>query len=158
METQIRRLIDDFERGRLSRRELAARLVALAMAAAGARGADAAEEPSGPGPTFRAEGIDHVALRVTDVEASARFYRRHLGLEPGGGCSAESCFLRCGDDFVALFRGSRPGLDHFSFGVPGYRPQRAVERLESAGLAPERRGDRVYFRDPDGIELQVSSP
>lgn len=156
MEAHVQRLIDDFERGRLSRRELAARLVAAAMALVGSAKAGAAQDS--PGPTFRAGGIDHVALRVTEVEASARFYQRHLGLDRTGRCGPGSCFLRCGEDFLALFQGDRPGLDHFSFGVPGYRPEDAVERLKAAGLSPERRGDRVYFRDPDGTELQVSSP
>jgi catechol-2,3-dioxygenase len=33
-----------------------------------------------------------------------------------------------------------------------------VKTLEAAGLSPRRVSDRVYFDDPDGIEVQVSAP
>ena len=36
-------------------------------------------------------------------------------------------------------------------------PARVVDTLTAAGLAPRRRGDRVYFDDPDGIEVQVAA-
>lgn len=161
MHDTIEAMLGDYERGRLTRRQLVAHLAGLAAAAAGLGGPAArAQEPGGDAPaapTFRATGVDHVALRVTDVPRSAIFYRRHLGLEPTGRCSPQSCFLDCGPDFLALFAGPDPGLDHFSFAVEGYEAGGAVEALDAAGLAPDRRGNRVYFRDPDGIEVQVSA-
>ena len=30
-------------------------------------------------------------------------------------------------------------------------------RLKAAGLTPRRRSDRVYFDDPDGLEVQVAA-
>ncbi|RMH21281.1 MAG: hypothetical protein D6696_06145 [Acidobacteria bacterium] len=153
MDEQIERLVEDFESGRLSRRQLVRHLAAAAAAlAVGARPAAGRGDDEH---TFRATGIDHLALRVTDVDRSRRFYERHLGLAATR-CSADLCFLDCGDDFLALFRGPRPGLDHFSFAVEGFRPDDAVARLEAAGLAPRRRENRVYFDDPDGLEVQVS--
>lgn len=154
MQHEIEGLVDDFAGGRLSRRNLVRHLVAFAalVGAGGAAGrAGAAESP----PTFEAKGIDHVALRVTDVARSRDFYREHLGLQPTS-CSASQCFLDCGPDFLALFRGETPGLDHYSFAIDGYDPGRAVDTLRAAGLSPDRRGNRVYFPDPDGIEVQVS--
>lgn len=162
MHDTIEAMLGDYERGRLTRRQLVAHLAGLAAAAAGLGGIPAeGQEPEGDdsraGPTFRATGVDHVALRVTDVPRSADFYRRHLGLEPSGRCSRQSCFLGCGPDFLALFAGADPGLDHFSFAVEGYQAGSAVDALEAAGVTPDRRGNRVYFRDPDGIEVQVSA-
>ena len=152
MQQEIERMVEDFETGRLSRRQLVRHLTAAAaLLAAGARGANAQGKP-----TFRANGIDHLAVRVTDVDRSRRFYERHLGLTATS-CSANQCFLDCGRDFLALFRGSRPGLDHFSFAIESYRPDDAVARLEAAGLAPRRRENRVYFDDPDGLEVQVTA-
>jgi len=153
MREGIERLVDDYERGRLSRRDLVRHLASFAALAAA--GVPAAAAAAAERPTFSATGVDHVALRVTDVGRSRDFYRRHLGLEPTR-CSRSSCFLSCGSDFLALFRGDRPGLDHYAFAIAGYDPGRAVEKLRAAGLAPDRRGDRVYFPDPDGIEVQVS--
>jgi catechol-2,3-dioxygenase len=151
METEITRLVDDFERGRLTRRQLVAHVAALAaaVAAAPARGQGAAS-------TFQATAVDHVALRVTDVERSRRFYEAHLGLKVTD-CGAQSCFLSCGDDFLALFRNASPGLDHYAYAIEGYTADSAVAKLEAAGLAAKRRGNRVYFDDPDGIEVQVTA-
>ena len=58
---------------------------------------------------------------------------------------------------LALFRGSTPGLDHYAFAIEGYSAAAAVEKLEAAGLKAKRRGNRVYFDDPDGIEVQVTA-
>ncbi len=157
MDHEIERMVDDFERGRLSRRQLVRHLTAAAaVVAAGARPAAAQPQAAQGESTFQATGVDHLALRVTDVDRSRRFYERHLGLRTTS-CGASQCFLSAGRDFLAFFRGDRPGLDHFSFAVPGYRADDAVARLEAAGLKPRRHENRVYFDDPDGLEVQVSS-
>jgi len=150
------RVVDEFVAGRLTRRHLIARLTALGAALTGAAPGRAAGAAQAAGPTFSARSVDHVALSVTDVARSAEWYVRHLGLRvtSEGGTSA---FLGCpGGDFLALFAGPRPGLHHFSFGIPDYDQQEAARRLREAGLTPRPRGGRMYFDDPDGIEVQVS--
>ena len=62
---QIEQLIGAFESGRLSRRQLAARLSALIAALAGAERVAAAEDVKTS--TFEALGLNHIALRVTNV-------------------------------------------------------------------------------------------
>ena len=152
MHQEIERMVEDFETGQLSRRQLVQNLAAAAaVLAAGSRPVAARSER-----TFRATGVDHVALTVTDVERSRRFYEQHLGLEVTS-CSASRCFLDSGRDFLALFRGARPGLHHFAFAIEDYRADDAVARLEAVGLAPRRRQNRVYFDDPDGLEVQVTA-
>jgi catechol 2,3-dioxygenase-like lactoylglutathione lyase family enzyme len=142
------RVVDDFVAGRLTRRDLVTRLMAL-----GAAMAEAAEEFA---PTFSAQSVDHVALSVSDVSRSAEWYARHLGLRMTRQ-DASSAFLSCaGGDFLALFKSSQAGLNHYSFGVRGYDQQDAARRLRAAGLTPKARGGRMYFDDPDGIEVQVS--
>ena len=42
--------------------------------------------------------------------------------------------------------------------VAAYTADSAVKRLETAGLKPKRRSNRVYFDDPDGLEVQVAAP
>jgi catechol-2,3-dioxygenase len=156
MQVEIERLVGGFERGRLSRRQLVVGLTGLLASVAGARPLRAAQDR--PGATFKATEINHVALSVTDVARSRAFYERHLGLAVTS-ASESSCFLRCGKDFLALFKAPKsPGLDHFCFTVEGYEPADAVNRLQAAGLSPRRQADRVYFDDPDGLELQASAP
>ncbi len=155
MQYEIDALLEGLERGRVTRRQAVARLTGLFAAASAGRAIGAAgDEALG---LFTATDINHIALSVTDVARSAAFYQKHLGLVPMS-AGERSSFLRCGNDFVALFKAERPAMDHFCFSVEGYEPGDAVNRLQGAGLAPRRREGRVYFDDPDGLEVQVSAP
>ena len=159
-------IVEDYERGRLSRRQLVGHLMALGAAVAAgtatvgvpsiARGQVTAPA-SRPASTFQATGIDHLALSVTDVARSVAFYEKHLGLRlvRGGGDQASAFLTTNGSDFLALFRGDPPGLHHFSFSIPRYDANDAGARIEAAGLKLRRSGERVYFPDPDGLTLQV---
>ena len=148
-------LLVAYERGHLTRRQLIAQLLAIGAATAAspllARAAD-----TQPSTTFLASSIDHIALSVTDVKRSSEFYQKHLGLRLTRDGGKDSAFLNCGADFVALFRGERPGLHHFSFSIANYDPDIAVKKLEAAGLKPRREANRVYFPDPDDLTVQVS--
>ncbi len=156
MYAQMTRMVEDFERGLLTRRQLILQLAGLAGAVSAAQSAHGREGEIDS--TFKATEINHVALRVADLGRSAEFYRKHLGLRLTQQ-STSSCFLNCGNDFLALFRerGSA-GLDHYCYSIEDYDPGSVVERLKAVGLEPQRRSNRVYFKDPDGIEVQVSAP
>jgi len=65
-----------------------------------------------PASTLKAVEVNHIALAVTDVSRSRDFYVRHLGLEVARE-SPNSCFLTCGNQFVAMFRSGEAGLDHY---------------------------------------------
>jgi catechol 2,3-dioxygenase-like lactoylglutathione lyase family enzyme len=148
-------LIEDFERGRLSRRQLAARLMGLGAAMASTARADAAGRAEGG--TFEATGLNHVALDVKSVPRSRDFYKKHLGLNVTRDGGEDNCFLGAGDDFfLTLFRGERPGLNHYCYSIRGYEPDRAEGTLKAAGFKPRREGNRLYFPDPDGIEVQIA--
>ena len=69
-----------------------------------------------------------------------------------------SCFMDCGDHFVALFRSEKAGLDHYCYTIDDYDPDQAAARLKAVGIEPERRENRVYFRDASGLKVQVSGP
>jgi catechol 2,3-dioxygenase-like lactoylglutathione lyase family enzyme len=148
-------LVEDFERGLLSRRQLASRLMGLGAALAAMPGV--AEASQGDGPMFQATGLDHVAINVRNVPRSRDFYIKHLGLKVIRESGEENCFLG-GDDgfFLTLFRGEQPGLNHYCYAIKGYNADQAEDKLKAAGLKPRREGNRVYFPDPDGIELQVA--
>ena len=156
---EIGRMVDAFERGALTRRELVSRIGAFAAATAAAHasavqlaGSSTQQKPS----TFEAKGLNHIALRVTDVARSRDFYIKHLGLSVRDDRGRGSCFLNCGDQFVALFRGREAKMDHYSYTIDDYDAGKAVKTLKSAGLEPRREGNRVYFPDPDGLTVQVS--
>jgi len=153
MEREVSRLLEDYETGRVTRRQVVARL-ALLGAAIGAGGPATAEER----PTFKAVGLNHIALRVTDVARSRDFYRQHLGLSVASESLPGSCFLQCGPQFVALFRGNQAEMDHYCYSVPGYDQQDAARKLGAQRIEPRLAGNRIYFPDPDGLEVQLADP
>ncbi len=148
-------IVEQFERGKLSRRQLASRLMGLGAALAVVPGiAQAAQDEEG---TFQATGLDHIALDVKDVPRSRDFYKKHLGLEVIRDGGEDNCFLGSGGGFfLTLFRGDRPGLNHYCYAIKDFDADRAEAKLKEAGLKVRREEGRIYFDDPDGIEVQVA--
>jgi catechol 2,3-dioxygenase-like lactoylglutathione lyase family enzyme len=167
MTDDIERLVRCFEQGAMSRRELIAGLGALCVAPAVAPDAAPSLPQSEPRTPIPLSGIDHIALRVSDLTRSTAFYRDRLGGRIRSQ-SSDSTFLDVGSQWVALFaRGAvstgydatQPGVDHISFHSPQHRS--LADRmgvLRAHGLDPVSPpgSNRVYFRDPDGIILQLS--
>ncbi len=155
MQAEIPNLLDDYDRGRLSRRQLIARLpgFAGAMAAAPLLAHASARADS----TLTGTDINHIALTVTDLDRARAFYERHLGLEVARQ-GRNSCFLRCAEhDFVALFKGEKPAMNHYCYAIEQYDAGDVVRKLKAVGIEPRRHGNRVYFDDPDGLEVQVAA-
>ena len=162
MESEIGRLVDDYERGKMTRRQLVAGLGSLAAVVGGVGrllgpGQAVAQESSSAS-TFQATELNHIALQVPDIPRSRDFYIKHLGLTVSRQ-SEGSCFLTCGDNFVALFRGEEPGLAHYCYSVKDFDVDVAEEKLKAEGLGPSirREGGRIYFDDPDGLQVQLAS-
>jgi catechol 2,3-dioxygenase-like lactoylglutathione lyase family enzyme len=157
------KLVADFEQGRLTRRQLAARLMGLGAALTtlestsfGQDAAKAAKVETAMKPTFQAKGLHHVALDVTDVARSNDFYGQHLGLKVIRGDENASFLGADREFFLTLFQGEESGLNHYCYAIDDYNADDAVERLAAAKLRPRREGNRVYFPDPDGITVQVA--
>src|SRR5262245_39998664 len=149
------KLVEDFERGLLSRRQLVTRLTGLGAALVAMSRAH--EALAAGGGTFDATGLNHVALNVRSVPASRDWYIKHLGLKVMRDGGEDNCFLGSGKGFfLTLFKGENPGLNHYCYTIKGYDPDKAEETLKSAGLKPKREGNRLYFPDPDGIEVQIA--
>jgi catechol 2,3-dioxygenase-like lactoylglutathione lyase family enzyme len=154
------KLVTDFEQGRLTRRQLTARLMGLGAALATLEsrgwGQDTPQSVAAMEPTFRATGLDHIALDVTDVPRSVEFYEQHLGLRVIRGNENASFLGADRDFFLTLFRAERPGLNHYCYAIDHYDADDVMERLATAKLRPRREGNRVYFPDPDGITVQLA--
>ena len=150
MKQLISDIVSRYERGQISRRNLLAGIAALTAAAE--RGV--ASEPS----PFKGVDVNHIALRVSDVKRSRDFYQKLLGL-PVVRESSNNCFLGLGPDFLALFQGSDTGLDHYCLSIENYQVGPVTAELKRQGLNPRQPSgsQRVYFDDPDGIEVQLSS-
>ena len=155
------KLVTDFEAGKLSRRQLVARLMGLGAAIAtleNSANAQAAEvEAKSKTPTFRATGLDHIALDVVDIPRSRDFYEKHLGMRVVRG-DDNALFMGGERDFyLTLFRAEKPALNHYCYGITDFDVASAVAKLRAAGINPRQTGGRVYFPDPDGFEVQIAS-
>ena len=149
MHEVIDTMLGRYESGQVSRRQLVRALAALAAAAPGATAAES---------TFRGVGLNHIAVRVTDIPRAKAFYQDLLGL-PLISESAGSCFLKLGDEFLTFFKNQASGLDHYCIAIENFRPDEVMAQLTKKGLNPRRPSgtDRIYFRDPDGLEVQLSA-
>ena len=161
MTENVETLVRDYEERRITRRQLVATLAALMVAPEAASAAQTA-------PVARAQTLNHVSIGVSDVERSAEFYQRLLGLEivsrPGNG----GINLGLRDGFLGLYSiaGSVGRPHHFCLGVEDYDPDAIAERLGRVGIEarvdtnPNNRtsgGDQLYFADPDGATVQLGA-
>lgn len=150
-------IVEEFEQGQLSRRELVGRLMGLGVAfAAMPNSASAAPAANS---LFQATDLDHVALNVEDLSRSREFYEKHLGLKVVMEGGKDYCFLGANDGkgfILALFENKQAGLNHYCYAIKVYDPDKVLNQLQQAGLKPRREADRIYFDDPDGITVQVT--
>ena len=158
MDPVISDLLDRYESGRLSRRELVTGLSALAAASVAA---PASAQPAPLQPT----GIDHVSILVTDLQRSADFYSRVFGLVPNGQDAANK-ILRLGPKpapgergrvIVSLRQQPPAGMvDHWAFRLDKFSPDAVTPVLKGHGLEPQQNVEYgFYVRDPDGVVVQM---
>ena len=148
MLNQISNLLGRYETGQLSRRD-----VILGLATIVAAPKSAAQSSS----TLKGEEMNHIAINVADVQRSRDFYRELLDL-PILDETPNTCFLGLGEgNFLSFFRGDI-GLNHYCIGIENYEVSRVMDELRRQGLEPRRTAgtNRVYFDDPDGIEVQLA--
>jgi len=123
---------------------------------------------------LKPKALDHVGLKVTDMDRSLRFYCDGLGLKllrrkdraPG----IVSAVLAVGTQEMNLFSdsafaggidGNPPGLDHFCLEIDSVSIDEVMAALARAGIAvakpPVKRSDGIslFVADPDGCRVEL---
>jgi len=161
MTEHIERIVDLFEAKKIDRRQLVRAL--LVAAAAPAARADAAP------PLLTGSLINHVTMRVTDLQRSRAFYERLVGAQVmyetdrlydmrlGGGTS-----------FISIAQDTAPRIDHLCVGIRNFDVDRAEAMLKKefpgsdvtatttpAGAAQPIKWRSINMRDPDGNRVQL---
>jgi hypothetical protein len=154
MKPIISDLVTRYETGRLSRRDLIQGLTML-VATAAAKGADGPAET----PKLDCSGVDHVSVRVKDLQRSAEFYQSLFGLEPRGE-DKEHRILRLGKGrhVIVSLRQDEPygQIDHFGLKIEGFNKDAATKLLTARGLVPKEDWEYGYYvRDPDNAVVQM---
>jgi len=123
---------------------------------------------------FEIDGLDHVAITVSDMERSRKWYQEVLGMEnyfPGqwGGVPA---MMFAGSGGLALFPARQDArksdspqgaitIKHIAFRVTGANFVAAQARLTELGISFEFQdhdiSHSIYFDDPDDHQLELTT-
>lgn len=151
MNAVISDLIERFDSGTLSRRQLIQGLTALA--ASGVVRRAGAQETA-----FVPVGIDHISIQVTDLARSISFYEMIFGLSILNQ-DEENEIVRMGRDRIIVSLHHKPPtgiVDHFAIAVEGFDRDSATQSLRGHGLTPDTNLDYgFHVRDPEGIPVQI---
>lgn len=164
-------LITAYERGAFTRRQLLSALAALGVSGTSAA---AAQQPASGG-TVR---INHVNLRVTDLQRSIGFYEKLLGhsvrhaptytaVDLGAGSFRPYLSLQTAANvategrsrFPPRWQGSqttKPGTwEHIAIEVDNFDYDKTVATLKAAGMEVTADKDLIWTHDPEGALLQI---
>ena len=123
-------------------------------------------------------GLDHIALTVTDLDASCDFYENVVGLQPSGsledGPFVRRLFALPGGLHLGLtqhdsgsglpFDPTTPGLDHVALActtreeLVAWEAHLAERGVSHSGVQDAAYGSALSFRDPDDIALELFVP
>ena len=159
MINKVESLLNEFESGKLTRRQVAISLATLAAGALVSPLAHAQDE--GP-QSFPAISLNHVTLRVPDLQKTSRFYQEFFQM-PLRQHSPTVHILGVGKSFFGLEQGNNnePGrLDHYDFGITSFNADqiRASLRKLKLEIQDQHATESFKFRDPDGFLVQVNGP
>jgi len=143
-------LLSDFERGTLTRRQLALAIAALAT------GSQAAPQET----ELKAVSINHVTVRVPDLHRTSQFYQEFFGM-PLKQQSAKIHILGVGNSFFGIEQGDdrTATVDHYDFGIAGFNADEARAKLRKRNLkfADSNSKESFKFHDPDGFQVQLNA-
>jgi catechol 2,3-dioxygenase-like lactoylglutathione lyase family enzyme len=164
MEATVSSLVNRYERGGLTRRQLIAGLVALATTT---------EVSFASQPPFQASraasantlqsivavDINHVGINVSDVERSVEWYSNIFGLKVLAK-SKDVAVLgfrnRDLDSTSFVLRTSpKPEVNHVMFGIDNFDASALTDYLKGKGLTLRDDVLSFHVKDPDGIDVQV---
>jgi catechol 2,3-dioxygenase-like lactoylglutathione lyase family enzyme len=159
MEAIIAKLLEDFELGKMSRRQLIRSLAVTASAAAAVSPAVAASPDE---PAFKAVAVNHISYQVADYAKTRDFYVGMFGMKVTQD-TGRQCYLSFGDTFL-LPRNGRPDsktppphVDHIAYTIDTWNKADVEAELKRRGLTPRPdTEDSFHVKDPDGFDLQIS--
>src|SRR5438046_4405973 len=158
MEYVIGKLLQDYEHGKMTRRQLI-RTLALTATAASTVGPAEAASPA------NAIYINHVSMQVADYAKARDFYSGLFGMKVTNDDGKTQCRLTLGDNILIARNasgrpGGKTGVDHIAYTLANWDTDKTVKPAVEAEL--KRRGLQVrvtegsfHVSDPEGFEVQM---
>jgi catechol 2,3-dioxygenase len=117
---------------------------------------------------FTIKSLDHIALVVKDVDASAKWYAETLGLKQmdyeGAWGKVPLMLFSEANNGIALFPGEpkpRGGMMHFAFLLDYADFKKAQDELREKGIEfmfeDHIATHSIYMRDPDGYNVELTA-
>ncbi len=158
MEYVIGKLLQDYEHGRMTRRQLIQTL-ALTATAAGTVGTAEAAAPA------NAININHVSMQVADYRKTRDFYSGLFGMKVTEDDGKTMSTLTFGDNsIIARNANSRPGakvgVDHIAYTLANWDTDKKVRpaveaELKRRALTIRATDNGFHVQDPDGFDVQM---
>ena len=157
MEHIIANLLNQFERGGITRRQL---IQSLALTATAASAAGAAPAAAGKG--FKALTVNHISYQVADYAKTRDFYVDLLGMRPAKD-DGKQVNLHFGNEGSYLLArnarqpGTAPKVDHIAYTIENWDKDAVKAELDRRGLAARPDTDlSFHVKDPDGYDVQIA--
>ena len=157
MKDMITNMVDQFEAGKMSRRQL---IEGLALTAAVVVGTPAmAAAPAAKG--FKATSINHLSFGVPNYAKTRDFYADLLGMEVKKD-DGKQAYLMCGDSSIVVRKTqspeNKPYIDHVCYTIDNWDGKAVVAELKRRGFDPKPGANEFSFivKDPDGFGLQIA--
>lgn len=158
MEHIISRLLQEYERGKVTRRQLIQVLASgAAAAAAGASIAEAAPATA----TY----INHVSMQVADYRKTRDFYSGLFGMKVEEDNDKTECTLAFGQNTIIARNaagrpGGKAGVDHIAYTLANWDTDPKIKaamdaELKKRGLMVRVTNNSFHVQDPDGLEVQM---
>ena len=186
MESVIARLLNEFESGKISRRQLVQTLAMVAVGApvASALAQSAAASPAAVAPAapWKTVWLDHLSYQVSDYKRSVDFYTGLMGwtVNPGSDTGRQAALDINGIGGIIIRNGGAAGRDgpprlpitgvinHISWGIEPWDTESVRSELTKRDLNPRvdtgsaediatSKFKSFHVRDPDGWDLQISN-
>jgi catechol 2,3-dioxygenase-like lactoylglutathione lyase family enzyme len=155
MEQIIAKLIQDFEEGKTSRRQL---IQTLAMATGAVSLAGVAPAVAAEASPVTTVGIDHISYQVADYAKTRDFYVGLFGLKILSD-TGKQCMLQIGGIKLVARNGTgaTPTIDHIGYAVENWNRDAALAEIRRRGFDAKTEGaGDVQLRDPDGYHVQLT--
>lgn len=167
MENIIANLLQNFEEGKLNRRQL---IQSLTLTVSAASGVAIAPAYAAGGTPLKTTGFNHISYRVADYTKTRDFYSSLLGLKVTGD-DGTKCFLNVGGTRIVIQPGEdeatrrTPVVDHIAYSIDDSK-EAILAELKNRGLSPDMGlihasratnyvGNDIPIKDPDGYHVSL---